>query len=51
MTASIVTIKGTIKWSAEIFSNGTIVKAAKPSNIAGKFKHDLTKWNLKLFVL
>ena len=43
ITAKIVTIKGTIKDKAEIFSKGTIVRAANPKSMAGKFKPDLIK--------
>ena len=46
-----VTIKGTIKWSADNFSKGTNEKDAKAKYIAGKFKEDLNIWILRLLVL
>ena len=51
MTASIVTINGTINWIAVNFSIGINDIDPNPINIAGRFKVDLIVWNFKFRVL
>ena len=51
ITARIVTIKGTTKCIAVIFSKGRIANAANPKSIAGKFNADLKICIFKFEVL